>query len=147
MAQKKTITSDDILGKDAVDPEGEILGVVMKMHIDKESKKIIGLTVDEGFMKPDLFIGIEYIKNFGVDSVFLNRVPAAKFTGLEIVDQSGSIVGIVKEVRSKRHKVSEIIISKKGAGISRQKLSIASKYIQEIGDVVVLKKGYRVRDV
>jgi sporulation protein YlmC with PRC-barrel domain len=143
MAKKKTITSDDILGKDAVDSEGDVLGVVMKLHIDKTTKKMTGITVDQGFMKPDLFIGMSYVKNFGVDAVFISRVPATKFRGLKVVAHDGKPVGVVKDVMSKRHKVAEIMISKRG--ISNQRYTISASDIQEIGEIVVLKKGFKAK--
>jgi len=146
MASKRTIiTSDDILGREAVDPEGEILGVVMKLHIDKESKKMIGITIDQGFMKPDMFIGMHYIKNFGVDAVFLNKVPTDKFRGLDVITSGGKMIGTVNKVNAKRHKVEEIIIAKPGR-FSRQMASIAASDIEEIGSSVVLKKGYKIRE-
>lgn len=144
-SKRKIITSDDILGKEAVDTEGEILGVVMKLHIDKHSKKMIGITVDQGFMKPDLFIGMSYIKNFGIDSVFLNRVPVDKFKGLDVLTAKGKLIGIVKDVGSKRHKVTEIIVKKKGISLSKEKLVIPASAIEEIGESVVLKKGRMVK--
>ena len=126
--KKKIITSDDVLGKDAVDPDGQILGVITKLHIDKNSKAIIGITIDEGFMKPDLFVGINYVKNFGVDSVFLSRIPTDKYIGLTVFDSKGKVVGKVKRVLSKRQRVSAIQI-KKGNIIS-------ASDIQEIGENV-----------
>jgi len=138
---KKMITSDEILGKDAVDTEGQVLGVVMKIHIDKISKKITGITIDQGFMKPDLFIGISYVKNFGVDTVFINRVPASKYKGLSVLSHNGTIVGIVKEVKTKRHKVFEMIIAKKG--ISKKEFILSASDILEIGEHVILKKGFK----
>ena len=138
MASKKNIiTSDDILGKDAVDPDGEVLGVVMKLHIDKESKQITGITIDEGFMKPDLFIGISHIKNFGIDSVFLSRVPTGKYIGLNVFDSKGKFIGKVKKINSKRHKVDSIETSK---GI------ISHSDIKEIGASVILNPGYKVKE-
>jgi len=134
--KKKIITSDDILGKDAVDPDGQILGVVTKLHIDKNSKAITGITIDEGFMKPDLFVGINYVKNFGVDSVFLSRIPADKYVGLTVFDSKGKVVGKVKRVLSKRQRVSAIQI-KKGNIIS-------ASDIQEIGENVILKENYKI---
>jgi sporulation protein YlmC with PRC-barrel domain len=146
-SKRKIITSDDILGKEAVDPDGEILGIVMKLHIDKESKRLIGITIDQGFMKPDLFIGMQYVKNFGVDSVFLNRVPVTKFKGLDVITSNGKLVGKVKDIKAKRHKVQEIIVARKGVNLSREWLVIAASDIEEIGESVVLKKGYRIRKI
>ncbi len=138
---KKIITSDDILGKDAVDTDGQVLGVVMKIHIDKESKKITGITIDQGFMKPDLFIGLSYIRNFGIDSVFISRVPASKFKGLKVLAHDGKDLGTVAEARSERHRLSGITVSQ--GGISRKKFSVKSSEIAEIGDNIILKKGFR----
>jgi sporulation protein YlmC with PRC-barrel domain len=138
-AKKKVITSDDILGKDAIDPDGQILGVVIKLHIDKEYKRITGITIDEGFMKPNLFVGINYIKNFGIDSVFLSRIPTEKYIGLKVLDSKGKLIGTVKKVKSKRHKVKAIEISK-GLG---KRVIINSSDIQEIGESVILKPSYK----
>jgi sporulation protein YlmC with PRC-barrel domain len=141
---RNIITSDDILGKEAVDTEGEILGVVMKLHIDKDSKKMTGITIDQGFMKPDLFIGIHYIKNFGIDSVFLNRVPVDKFRGLDVITAKGNLIGKVKEVNAERHRVKEIIVAKKG--VSRERFSVPASAIEIIGSSVVLKEKYRMKN-
>lgn len=143
-SKKKIITSDDILGREAVDPEGEILGVVMKLHIEKDMKKIVGLTIDQGFMKPDIFIGINYVKNFGVDAVFLNKVPADKFKGLDVIKSDGKHVGKVVDIASKRHKVSQIIVRKKN---SKKRYSIPSAGISQIGESVVLKKNFKAKEL
>jgi len=137
MVERTIITSDDILGKEAVDPEGQILGVVMKLHIDKQSKKMVGLTIDQGFMKPELFIGLNYIKNFGVDTVFLNKVPVDKFKGMEVITADGEIVGKVKTVNAESYRVKELIV---GKGI--KKFLIPASGIDKIGSSVILKKGY-----
>jgi sporulation protein YlmC with PRC-barrel domain len=141
----KIITSDDILGKEAVDSDGEILGIVTKVHINKETKKLLGMTVDQGFMKPELFIGLNYIRNFGVDAVFLNKVPTDKFRGLDVFTSKGVIVGKVKDVKAKRHRVQEIIISKKG--VLGKVFSIAASDIETISSSVILKERYRAEQL
>lgn len=142
-SKKKIITSDDILGKDAVDPDGQVLGVVIKMHIDKEFKKITGITIDEGFMKPNLFVGISYIKNFGVDSVFLSKIPTQKYIGLKVIDSKGKEIGKVKKVRAKRYKVNAIEVS---AGIRKRSLIFSSE-IKEIGEKIILKADYKSEEL
>ena len=147
MPQKKTvITTDDILGKDAVDTEGDILGIVMKVHIDKYEKKLVGITIDQGFMKPDLFIGMNYIRNFGVDAVFLNKVPVDKFMGIDVITAEGKVIGTVKNINAKRHKIEEIIITKKGI-THGGKYSIPSSSIDQIGESIVLKKAYKIMKI
>ncbi len=143
MVSKKTITSDDILGKDAVDLDGEVLGVVIKLHIDKNSKQLSGITIDQGFMKPNLFVGMNYVKNFGIDSVFLSKIPTTKYIGLSVLDSKGKEIGTVKKVISKRHKVKSIEISK---GLTKRFI-ISSSDIQEISERVILKPDYKIKEV
>ena len=50
MKSQEITTSDDILGKEAIDPDGTILGIVTKLHIGKDDKKVTGITIDMGFM-------------------------------------------------------------------------------------------------
>ena len=69
------LTSDDILGKQALDPDGGILGTVIKLHISNKTKQMTGITIDLGFMRPDLYVGINYVKHFGIDAILLNKVP------------------------------------------------------------------------
>jgi sporulation protein YlmC with PRC-barrel domain len=133
---KETITSDDILGKEAVDSEGEILGVVVKLHIDKTSKQLVGLTIDQGFMKPDLYVGINNIKQFGVDAVLLNRAPVDKFLGLHVITSEGYKVGVVKQVIKQGNSVKVLIIDKDK--------EIPFSSVKEIGASVVLKEGYKL---
>ena len=88
-------------------------------------------------MKPDLFIGIRHIKNFGIDSVFLSRVPTGKYIGLNVFDSKGKFIGKVKKVNSKRHKVDSIEIPKG---------KIDHSDIKEIGASVILNPGYKVKE-
>ncbi len=132
------ITSDDILGKEAVDSEGSILGVVIKLHID--DKTVIGITVDQGLMKPDLFIGSDHIKRFGVDAVLLNSVPSETYKGLRVITALGKELGIVKDIRKKREKVISIIVIK--TAFSREEMVIPFKSIKTIGESVILKPSY-----
>ncbi len=134
--ESKTITSDDILGKDVVDVDGEIIGVVQQIRIDKESKKIVGILVDQGFMKPDLYIGLDFVKNFGVDTIFLSQSPRPKIKGLDVYDRNGKKIGHVHDVIEKQNVILGIVLKK--SQISRRYL-IKRKYIKVIGFNIVLK--------
>lgn len=131
------ITTDDILGKDVVDNEGEIIGIVQQIHIDKETKSITGVTVDEGFMKPDLFVGINNIKLFGIDSVMLNITPNQTFKGLIVFNSHGKKVGTVTRVFTtmRSSKIKSIEIKANG-----RKDIIQAKDIKSIGMNVILKE-------
>jgi sporulation protein YlmC with PRC-barrel domain len=130
------ITSDDILGKDVVDIDGGIIGIVQQLRIDKNTKNIIGILVDQGFMKPDLYISLDIVQNFGIDSVFLNRTPNPKIKGLNIYDKAGNLMGYVHSVEEKNDKIISITMKKNQLGKS---YLIKSKDIKTIGYNVILK--------
>ena len=139
--KREIITSDDILGKDVIDTDGEVIGVSTKIHIDNRNKQIVGITVDQGFMKPDLYIGLEYIRTFGVDTIMLSTSPKSKVRGLNVLDSSGKKVGVVDDVisigktnRFKGMKIKEKAFSKP--------FMIRSKDIKEIGYSVILKEKW-----
>lgn len=132
----KYITSDDILGKEVVAADGEIMGVVQKLHIDASTKEITGITIDEGFMKPDLFIGIQFIKKLGVDSLLVSIVPRQKFIGLEVFTSTGKSIGTVTEIETGKNnaKIKKIKVK---AGFSSK--AYTAKQIKLIGASVILK--------
>lgn len=139
------ITSEDILGKEAIDPEGEFLGIVVRLHIDREKKCLLGLTVDQGFMKPDLFVGLDFIERFGVDAVLLNRIPFEKYRGLKVYTHEGVLMGIVEEVRENQGRLERIVVrlqkSDSLPSLRRRSVEIAARHVAEIGSSVLLKKG------
>lgn len=137
-------TSDDILGKDAVDPDGTILGVVTKIHIGKEDKKVTGITIDMGFTKPDLYVGADYIKQFGVDAILLNKVPADKFKGLKVMTAEGKQIGKVKDVVIGKTNVKEFIVSSNR--MFGKDMTISLKDIKEIGDKIILKEKTKLEE-
>ncbi|WCL49455.1 hypothetical protein [Leptospira sp. GIMC2001] len=139
------LTSDDILGKEAVDPEGEVLGIVMKLHLDPVAKSIIGITVDQGMWKPDLFIGIEFLEKFGIDAIFLNSIPYTKYSGMEVYSYDGIFLGTVSQVNGEKSKIHNIVVSckdeKSRNPLKKREFTISEKSISEIGFSVILKKG------
>lgn len=141
MKTQNIITSDDILGKDVIDSDGEIIGVSTKIHIDNKNKLIIGLTIDQGFMKPDLYIGLEYIRTFGVDSILLKTSPKSKLRHLNVLDNYGKKIGYVVDVVSlgKTNRFKGIAVKEKP--ISKP-FMVKSSDIKEIGYSVILKKGW-----
>jgi sporulation protein YlmC with PRC-barrel domain len=133
----KIITSDDILGKEAVDPEGSILGVVTKVHIDKKNMKVTGITIDMGLLKPDLFVGSRYIRYFGIDAVLLNKIPHDKFKGLKVLTEGGELIGKVKNIVADKERIKEFVIASKKLWDGHY--HVAYKDIKEIGDQIILK--------
>lgn len=141
MKTQNIITSDDILGKDVIDSDGEIVGVSTKIHIDNKNQQIIGLTIDQGFMKPDLYIGLEYIRTFGVDSILLNTSPKSKVRGLNVLDSYGKKIGYAIDVISvgKTNRFKGVVVKEKA--ISKA-FMVKSSDIKEIGYSVILKNDW-----
>ena len=144
MAKKEIITSDDILGKEAIDPDGSVLGVVTKVHIDNHDRKVIGITIDMGFAKPDLYIGINNVRNFGEDAVLLKTVPAPKFKGINVLTPEGKKIGRVVDIVMKNSHVEEFVVS--SSRFLGKKSNIKYSDIKEIGDSIILKEGYKAHD-
>jgi sporulation protein YlmC with PRC-barrel domain len=142
--EQDVITSDDILGKNAVDSDGAILGTIVKIHISKKSKLITGITIDMGFMKPDLYVGIDYIKHFGIDAIFLNSIPADKFKGIKVLTSDGVEIGFIKKVLVYKKKIKEVVIKTKDGVFSYAETTIPSKFIKKIGNSVILKRRFTV---
>ncbi len=141
---ESVITSDDILGKEAIDPEGDFLGIIMQLHIDSNSKKILGITVDQGLWKPDLFVGIEFIKKFGIDAVFLNAIPISKYRGINVFSYDGILLGSITNVNDTdlKTKIFEITpkFSIKNIFSKRIPILIKESEILELGHSFILKK-------
>ncbi len=115
----KAITSDDILGKEVIDSEGEIIGVVEKVLIDPENFDMIGIEIDKGFLKRGLVIGRSYMDRITEYALFLNTKVLYQIKGMSVFDSSGKLIGKVTRVNmvGKRNKIKEIVVS--GGFISR----------------------------
>ena len=93
-----TITSDDILGKDVVDHDGEFIGVVEKVHINPNTIELMGISIDKGFLRTGLAIGKDYIAQITPHAVLLKIRPAHKIKGMQVFDVDGNKIGIVTKV-------------------------------------------------
>jgi len=141
--KKETITSDDILGKEAVDPEGSIIGIITKVHIDTNDLKITGITADMGLLKPDLFIGANFIKSFGRDSILLKKVPHYKYKGLHVLTEGGKLIGRVKHIVTDGESIKEFVIKSKS--ILDGHYTVTYKDIKHIGENIILKSKHKLK--
>lgn len=127
------ITSDDILGKDVLDPEGAVLGVVSRLHFEEDPYTLTGVTVDQGFGYPDLYIGMSHVESVGVDAMFLSSRPLMNLTGRPVYDRSGAYLGDVEDVQMLDEEESALIIRDKG-----ESRSIVKDRIAEKGDLIIV---------
>lgn len=145
MKHKKFITSDDILGKKAIGEFGKIIGQVKQLHINKRSKQIVGITIDQGFSKPDIFLGINNVREFSSgDVIFLKKTPLFAFIGLKVFSSTGEIVGAVQDVEvDSKDEIEGIIIKKKSSlPFFGKKVLVTVDHIKEKGKAIILKEDF-----
>ncbi|MBI2448962.1 PRC-barrel domain-containing protein [Candidatus Pacearchaeota archaeon] len=132
-----TITSDDIVGKDVIDIDGEFIGVVEMLHIDPSAVEVIGITIDKGFLRKGLIIGKDYIERVAPHAIFLKIRPSYKLKGMNVFDSEGENIGIVTKVNlhGKKNEVESIIVR---SGIFKRDVVIPVKFIRNIGYNVLL---------
>lgn len=135
---EKTITSDDILGKNVIDTEGKVAGRVEKVLIDPKSLDFIGIEIDKGFLKKGLIIGKSYIAQITNSVVFLNIRAVHEIKGMQVFDKNGKKVGSVKEVElwGNKNKIKNIHVR---IGMMKKEIIVSSDLIEAIGKNVVLK--------
>lgn len=133
------ITSDDVLGKDVIDSEGEFIGVVEMLHLDPDAVEVVGITIDKGFLRKGLVIGKDYIERVAPHAVFLNIRPAFKLKGMRVFDSLGEEIGVVSRIilHEAKNQVEKIFVK---SSAFKKELVIASELIKNIGYNVLLKE-------
>lgn len=126
------ITSDDILGKDVIDPDGDVLGVASKLHIDDDAYDVVGVTVDQGFGWPSLYIGVSHVKRVGVDAVLLSSRPLSNLAGKDVYSEDGAYIGRVADVAS--YDDGDVLVVEDGG----ERRSIAKDRVVQKGDSVIV---------
>ncbi len=134
----KALTSDDLLGKEIIDSEGDFIGIAEKVFIDPEDFDFIGVGIDKGFLRKGLAIGRSYIDKITKYAVFLNIKVSFEIMGLKVFDSDGKALGVVSEVEliENSNKINAIAIK---YGFFKKKIIIPYTYVDKIGYGVILK--------
>ena len=132
-----SVTSDDILGKEVIDAEGEFIGVVEKLYIDPNLVEVVGISIDKGFLRKGLIIGKNYIARVAKHAIFLKITPSYKLKGMIVFDSEGKKLGDVVQIEliDYTNKVKGVVI-RQGA----KKVFIDSGYIDRVGDNIFLNQ-------
>ena len=133
----RTITSDDILGKEVIDLDGRFIGVVEKVLIDPIDLDFIGIDVDKGFLKKGLSIGKNYIDRISDAAIFLKIRVVYGIKGMTVFDKIGAKVGVVSDIEllGNRNKIKNIYIRR---GVIKKDLTAPAEFIEIIGHNVIL---------
>ena len=135
-----SITSDDILGKEVIDNEGEFIGVVEKLHLTP-SVEVVGITIDRGFLKREMTVGKGYIERVTPYALFLNIRPAFLLKGMLVYDSDGGRVGRVTDIalEGKSNNIQSLVVNVGKRG-SRKKIAIAIGSVSSIAQNILLNK-------
>lgn len=136
----KTLTSEDLLGKDVIDFDSTIIGVVEKVLIDPKTLDFVGISIDKGFLKKGITIGRNYIEEIKEHAVFLKIRVSYEVKGKKVFDSEGKIVGKVSslELYENMNKIVNLIVKEDSLLFPSKEILISSRYIKTIGENVML---------
>ncbi|MBX4196004.1 PRC-barrel domain-containing protein [Candidatus Pacearchaeota archaeon] len=131
------ITSDDVLGKEVIDMNGEFLGVVETLFIHPQNIEVIGIQIDKGFLRRGLLIGKDHIEKVTPHAVFLKIKPAVSVKGMKVFDSDGKDIGTVMglSVKQGTNEIDNLAVS---SPFFKKKVNIAGDLIKFIGYNVFL---------
>lgn len=132
------ITSDDILGKNVIDPDGNFVGVADKLLIDSVAIEVLGISVDKGFLSNGVVIGKDYIERVTNHAIFLKEVPVINVVGKLVFDANGKTIGTITKVTMKDNKNIIDTITVKTSTFGKTE-DISGSKIHLIGKNVILK--------
>src|SRR3989338_8769014 len=136
------ITTEEILGKDVLDIEGNLVGIVDKIFIDPISLDFVGISVDKGFIRRGLTIGKNYISKIAKHAVFLKIRVAYETKGMTVFDRDGKVVGVVTSIDlyGSKNKIKNLHV-KTGFinSLTNNELVIPYTSVKEIGENIILK--------
>ncbi len=136
------ITGDDILGKDVLDKNGKQLGVVVKIHLNRHSRHLEGISIDRGLTSSDIFIGNKFISLFGEDIIKLNIIPGFSFEDCSVYIEDGRYVGKVISVEMENNlDIKSLILSKNSSLIKSKRKEILKEEVKSFGKSIFLKKN------
>lgn len=136
----KTLTSEDLLGKDVIDFDSTLIGVVEKVLIDPKTLDFVGISIDKGFLKKGLTIGRNYIDEIKEHAVFLKIRVSYEVKGKIVFDSEGKTIGRVSslELYENMNKIISLAVKKDNFFFPGKEINIPARYIKNIGDNVML---------
>lgn len=136
-----SISSEDILGKDVIDIDGNYIGVVEKVSVDPKLFTFSSISIDKGFFKKGLTLGSNYIDRVEEHAVFLKIRVAYEIKGKIVFDVDGIRVGVVSgiDLQGNKNKIKSIHVTKNLLyALIGKELIIPLRFIKSIGDNVIL---------
>jgi len=135
---KDVITSEDVLGKDVLDSRGAFLGVSDKLYIHPKTLKVVGISIDKGFMRKGFLIGSGHIREVTNYAVFLTIEPSFRLKGMTVFGVKGGKIGTVEAVElvPNTNTIQELVVKSSVKGLGT--IKIASEYLARMEQNVFL---------
>ena len=138
----EAITSEDILGKEVIDVDGDFIGIAEKVLINPKNFNSLGISIDKGFFKRGLTIGKGYIERVTPHAVFLKINVPYLLKGKTVFDKDGKKVGVVSSIdlHGAQNRIKELHVKSQTAlPLLKKEIVIPNNIIRNIGDNVILK--------
>ena len=134
----KTITSEDLLGKEVIDFDGSFIGVVEKVLIDPYKLDFVGISIDKGFLRKGFTLGKGYIHKITPHAVFLKIKVSYDVKGKLVFDSDGELVGTVTSIDlyGSKNKIVNIIV--RPNIFAKKEIVIPAGHLKDIGENVML---------
>ena len=140
----KVITSEDILGKEVIDLDGEVIGVVEKVLINPKNFELVGISIDKGFLRKGLSIGKNYIDRLTDYAVFLKIRVSYELKGKTVFDKDGKKIGKVVsiEIHGNKNRLKSVRVKSTILNfLSNRDLIVQSDQIDNVGENIILNVG------
>ncbi len=95
-------TFNDIKGTKVYDAEGEVLGHVEDIEINRTTLNPTKLIIHKGFFGRYLRINLKYVEKITRDSIHLWISPAENLEGARVLDKEGEEIGKVTEAQKSK---------------------------------------------
>jgi sporulation protein YlmC with PRC-barrel domain len=135
--REKTISIRKALWKPVFSKNKKNIGTLKEIRIDPLKLTIEGILVEKPLFIENNYIGKNYISGITEKGTILKINPVTEFKGLEVVDNSGKIIGKVKKVNrnKKTNNLKELIVK---TGAMKKDLRVPKSKIRNVGKRVML---------
>ncbi|HML04924.1 MAG TPA: heavy metal-binding domain-containing protein, partial [Methanobacterium sp.] len=140
-----TATGTAVIVQDGSNPDKEITnkGPLSKSNEELNDPKTIENISDSNEMINGITDEKDISKaNKNISGVVERRRVSSQIIGKEVIDDSGTVIGKVKdvEINLDNNEIEEVILEKEGLGLSKEEIIIHYDAIEQIGDKVLIKK-------
>lgn len=140
---EETLNLAHLRGVKVLAKDGEVVGNVSQIRMNKTKLAIEGIVVFRSLFKKPLYIGCSYIESATRHSFLLKENPSILLRGRRILDSNGKKIGSVKEVvrLGDTNKISHLVAK----AFLRKDFEVDVKKCEILKDSIILEHNYDVK--